>query len=208
MTLIKTKINLISLFDDEDEDVENENSNLKTIPNEIQEKLKNQNEFILFEHCLTIDNNNNNNNLTNDQNTNNNLYSTFTWRPCSSILSRFLLENENLISNKTVLELGCGTGLCGLICAKLCNAEKLILTDATIDYSHVKASVEHHEIDSKCEWFSWQWATFSKQILEYFKTTKIDLIIGSDCFYDNEGILFQSCYFLKKIKLFHFFRSL
>jgi predicted nicotinamide N-methyase len=145
--------------------------------------------FEIFEQSLSISDINSLSSSQISSTIANSSYSNFTWRACSSILSRYLLENQaELVANKNVLELGCGTGLCGLICAKLCNANQVTMTDATLDYSHIEASIDHHQLDrNKCRAFAWRWATFSKKIIDYFNENRIDLIIASDCFYDNEG---------------------
>jgi len=43
-------------------------------------------------------------------------------------LVRFLLENQNVVANCNVLELGCGVGLPG-ICASICGAERVTFQD-------------------------------------------------------------------------------
>ncbi|KAI9021865.1 hypothetical protein DFJ74DRAFT_670762 [Hyaloraphidium curvatum] len=45
------------------------------------------------------------------------------------LLSDYLLANPKLVAGKTVLELGSGTGVVGIVAAKLCGASRVFLTD-------------------------------------------------------------------------------
>lgn len=54
------------------------------------------------------------------------------WEAADVLIDYFIWkhkETPELLDNKTVVELGAGTGLVGLAVAKLCRAKKVILTD-------------------------------------------------------------------------------
>lgn len=51
-----------------------------------------------------------------------------SWQ-ASLALADFLIENRNLVKHKNVIELGAGTGLCGLTVLKMCQPGHLLLTD-------------------------------------------------------------------------------
>lgn len=53
-----------------------------------------------------------------------------SWQ-ASLALSDWLIQNKSTISKKDVLELGSGTGLCGLISSKCCRARKVIMSDGS-----------------------------------------------------------------------------
>ena len=108
---------------------------------------------------------------------------------------------------KEILELGCGTGLPGLLCAAcgasvlltddedseiaLKNARVSLLTNNPVLWSHMKAENEHAaRVDpiflSSSKVVSFTWGSFSPQLLlEYCERKWPDYIIAADCFYDN-----------------------
>lgn len=55
------------------------------------------------------------------------LYANYIW-PGSIVMADFLQQNSNLIINKSVMELGAGTGLPSLVCCKL-QARVVVCTD-------------------------------------------------------------------------------
>lgn len=52
----------------------------------------------------------------------------YTWE-ASCALSEWALANVDKFKQKKVLELGCGTGLCGLVIHRTCDPEYICLTD-------------------------------------------------------------------------------
>ncbi|KAK3728599.1 hypothetical protein QZH41_011682 [Actinostola sp. cb2023] len=107
-------------------------------------------------------------------------YGMFTW-PSAPVLAQYLFVNRALFQGKTVIELGAGTALPGIV-ASLCGCN-VILTDKE----------EYPECLANClkschanQLFSVQvagitWGQFSPN---FFSLPDADIILGSDCFYD------------------------
>ena len=98
----------------------------------------------------------------------------------SLILAKFLYCNRDSVFARvrTVLEVGSGTGICGLACALM--SEKLRVTLSDLD-SHLPLIRTNIDINAttnvNCEEIDWFNSTDEK---------KYDMVIGSDCVYDVE----------------------
>ena len=116
--------------------------------------------------------------------------------------------NREYLEGKQVIELGCGTGLPGILAAA-CGASVLLTDDEEADsvMRNTKVSlmtnnpvtwttksllsVEDETIDrtflSSSKVIPHSWGSFSSQLLlEFCTRTWPDLIIAADCFYDNK----------------------
>jgi predicted nicotinamide N-methyase len=104
----------------------------------------------------------------------------------SVILSKYLIKNKNVINDKYVLEIGAGTGVCGLVCATL-NAKKVYLSDRDpgvlklLDYN---IEVNKEKINSSVEVVSLDWINKD----DYLKIENVDLIVGSDLLYSSSMV--------------------
>lgn len=114
--------------------------------------------------------------------------------------------NRSYLEGKRVIELGCGTGLPGILAAA-CGASVLLTDDEEADLvlRNVKVSLmtnnpatwtlrtaENESIDrvflSSSKVLPLSWGSFSPQLLlEFANNTWPDLIIAADCFYDNKS---------------------
>ena len=56
-------------------------------------------------------------------------------------LSKYLLQHADMVQNKTVLELGSGCGLTGII-ASVCSAKQVVLTDLPEQIPYLQSNVE------------------------------------------------------------------
>lgn len=119
-------------------------------------------------------------------------FGTTVW-PSSQLLAEFIFKNSPFFHNKVVLELGCGSGLAGIAAAKC--GSKLFFTDLDCpvsildnckynceinrvnDHSTVVRidSFYHHKMPLR-------WGHITKNL---FDLPSIDVIIGSDLFYDT-----------------------
>ncbi|XP_055677574.1 histone-arginine methyltransferase METTL23 [Lutzomyia longipalpis] len=110
-------------------------------------------------------------------------YSSYTW-PCAPILSLFLWQRRESLVNKRILELGAGTSLPGILAAK-CGAQVTLSDHATLPktLSHINRCCLLNNLtpgeDIAVTGISW-----GLLLNSLFNLGPIDLIIGSDCFYD------------------------
>ena len=137
-------------------------------------------------------------------------YAMITW-PAAPILSQFIVDNKSLFTGKRVLELGSGTGLCGIVAALI--GAKVILTD-----SHsVRAKSDLLDLNVRSNGIiialddtiedpdpkslhicPLTWGRFTGV---FFMIPTVDIIIASDCFYDPEDfedILMTLAYFMTR----------
>ncbi|XP_053208580.1 histone-arginine methyltransferase METTL23-like [Panonychus citri] len=137
-------------------------------------------------------------------------YSMITW-PAAPVLSKFMIKHRSQFAGKRILELGSGTGLCGIVGALL--GAKLIVTDShlarqkssLLDVNILQNNLiigtddSIEDIDPKViHIFPLTWGRFTGV---FFKIPLIDAIIASDCFYDPndfEDILMTLAYFMTR----------
>jgi len=135
-------------------------------------------------------------------------YGSFTW-PSAYVLAEYLwYMNRHMLQGRQILELGCGTGLPGLVAAA-CGASVLLTDDEDVDIALKNARVSlltnnpvtwtRQKLEnqatpptsepiflSSSKIAPFTWASFSPQFLmEYCERKWPDLIIAADCFYDN-----------------------
>ncbi|KAJ9067242.1 Methyltransferase-like protein 23 [Entomophthora muscae] len=104
--------------------------------------------------------------------------------PASIYLADYLWRERAELVGRSIVELGAGCGLAGLVCAKL--GASSILTDHpnnTLVLANCIKNVNVNQLEACCQVKSLAWGRFTKDILEL---PKIDYIIGSDTFYDRK----------------------
>ncbi|KAI9297589.1 hypothetical protein K502DRAFT_346920 [Neoconidiobolus thromboides FSU 785] len=104
---------------------------------------------------------------------------------CGEVLSDFLFIKREKIKNSTVVELGSGLGLCGLLCSRL-GAKKVYLTDSIESsdiLSSLRKNVELNNLNDNICTMPIEWGIISEGL---FNLDNIDVIIGSDTFYNRE----------------------
>ncbi|KAF6200484.1 hypothetical protein GE061_004927 [Apolygus lucorum] len=125
-------------------------------------------------------------------------YHCYTW-PSAPILAWFLWERRSELVGKHVLELGAGTALPGILAAK-CGASVTLTESATLPSAleHVKRCCEVNNLPgNQVRVTGLTWGLF---LSNTFSLGSIDLIIGSDCFYDPsvfEDIIVTVAYLLE-----------
>ncbi|RZF46702.1 hypothetical protein LSTR_LSTR002565 [Laodelphax striatellus] len=109
-------------------------------------------------------------------------YSSYTW-PSAPVLAWFLWEHRFELPGKHIVELGSGTALPGILAAK-CGATVTLTESAILPKSlqHVKRCCEVNGLQSnQVRVIGLTWGLF---LANTFSLGPIDLIIGSDCFYE------------------------
>lgn len=108
-------------------------------------------------------------------------YSFYTW-PSAPVLAWFLWEHKEELNGKRVLELGSGTALPGILASK-CGAIVTLSDSANLPKSlqHIRRSCELNGILSQVRIVGITWGLFLSSL---FSIGSLDLILGSDCFYE------------------------
>ncbi|XP_058454118.1 histone-arginine methyltransferase METTL23 [Malaya genurostris] len=110
-------------------------------------------------------------------------YSFYTW-PSAQILAWFLWERRLSLLNKRILELGAGTSLPGILAAK-CGAHVTLSDCSTLPKTlqHIQRCCRLNNLvpEKDIQVVGLTWGLFLDRI---FQLGPIDLIIGSDVFYD------------------------
>eukprot|EP00003_Mantamonas_plastica_P021843 TRINITY_DN3601_c0_g1_i3.p1 TRINITY_DN3601_c0_g1~~TRINITY_DN3601_c0_g1_i3.p1 ORF type:complete len:210 (-),score=44.39 TRINITY_DN3601_c0_g1_i3:2-595(-) len=121
-------------------------------------------------------------------------YGMFMW-PSAHLLAEFLFWNADVfVTNQRVLEIGCGVGLPGIVCA-CCGALSVDLTDKK-DCEEVlencRTNVKLNQEGFGCDEefvnvFGLSWGQFDTTMLGI--GDQVDLVIGADCFYDAKRMI-------------------
>ncbi|KAG4074235.1 hypothetical protein HA402_008644 [Bradysia odoriphaga] len=110
----------------------------------------------------------------------------FTWE-ASCALSEWALANIDKFRGKKILELGCGTGLCGFVIHRTCEPEHICLTDGNqMVYDELIKTRSINYGDSPVD-------SLDVQLLDWYKINESplvnsfipDVIIAADIIYDN-----------------------
>ncbi|CAB4400233.1 unnamed protein product [Rhizophagus irregularis] len=115
-------------------------------------------------------------------------YGCYVW-PAAFVLAEYIWHERDLFKDKTILELGSGTSLPGLLCALLSDNTHVILTDR----SDVPQILENIREIAKLN------NLLSRNNIWIKGLIKIDWILGSDTFYDPkdfEDIIVTIAYIL------------
>ena len=111
-------------------------------------------------------------------------YGLYLW-PSSPVLAWYLWLHQNQFRHKTVLELGAGTALPGILLAKL--GSKVILSDSvTLPHcvNNCREAVKLNSLEDKVAVIPLSWGLITTQLLRL--KNKLDWVIGSDLFFDPE----------------------
>lgn len=111
-------------------------------------------------------------------------YSFYTW-PGAPILAWFLWQRRHSLVNKSILELGSGTSLPGLLAAK-CGA-KVTLSDSsifpkTLQHIHNCCTLNKLVPGEDITILGLTWGLLLNNVFHF--DGNLDYIIASDCFYD------------------------
>lgn len=122
-------------------------------------------------------------------------YGMYVW-PCSPVLAQYLWFNREHIKGKRILEIGAGTGLPGIVAALL--GSRVTLSDSSpLGLKHCQRNVEANGLTAnEVPVVGISWGLFNPAL---FQLGPIDIILGSDCFYDPkdfENIIVTVSYLL------------
>ena len=125
-------------------------------------------------------------------------YGMYVW-PCAPVLAQYIWVNRCKVKGRSVLELGAGTSLPGVLAAKV--GAKVTLSDAShlLDcLENCKHSCHSNDLQFEVKVTGVSWGQFDPGLLTL---CHIDLILGSDCFYDSrdfEDIVMTVSYLIQK----------
>jgi len=116
--------------------------------------------------------------------------------PSSTLLGQVVATQPELFENKTVLELGSGTGIVGLLMAS-CGVQKLVMTDkdetllnliqTNIDLNFEKERSSNIAI-CKLEWSERMSLDDLAEVTKHVNLEDIDLVIASDVVYPQAAV--------------------
>ncbi|XP_078436238.1 putative methyltransferase family protein [Wolffia australiana] len=120
--------------------------------------------------------------------------------PGAVLLNNYLCKNEGILNERSVIELGSGVGITGILCSKFCR--EIVLTDHNDEVLEIlKKNIELQESSSgpnavsvlKAEKLEWGNSEQTALILEKY-AAGFDLILGADiCFQQfNIPLLFST----------------
>jgi len=114
-------------------------------------------------------------------------YGLYLW-PSAPVLAWYLWLRQEDLKNKTILELGSGTSLPGLLCAKF-GASKVYLSDDSWQPNTLKNINEAVKINGLAEQpdrvqvKGLSWGDYTEELFD-ISQAKLDFVIGSDLFFD------------------------
>ncbi|KAI0236964.1 Methyltransferase-like protein 23 [Lamellibrachia satsuma] len=124
-------------------------------------------------------------------------YGMYVW-PCAVVLAQYVWHHRDRVKGQRIIELGAGTALPGVLAARL--GAHVTLSDAC----HLPHCLEncHRSCQTNglmsVEVIGLTWGQFSPEMLQL---GLVDVILGSDCFYDGkdfEDVLVTVKYLLEK----------
>jgi protein-lysine N-methyltransferase EEF2KMT len=120
-----------------------------------------------------------------------------TWDACLRLAYFLCTENQSLIKNKKIIELGAGTGMLSILCANHLGAESVLATDGNTEVvASMKENISLNSDDTsadsdtvKAAHFDWADSDTLTQALGISgieQCPKYDLILGADITYNPE----------------------
>jgi len=115
------------------------------------------------------------------------------WPACYQLVD-YLKINHDIFNNKSVLELGCGLGLLGLNCLKICKPKKYLFTDSHQKVlNQLKSNILYNYDSSKQETNDLieverlDWTDLDNcELFKESRSLDIDIILASDIIFDPD----------------------
>jgi predicted nicotinamide N-methyase len=111
-------------------------------------------------------------------------YGLYIW-PCSPVLAWYIWLHQEKFHGKHVLELGSGTALPGLLCAKI-GARNVWLSDDSLQPKTLQnclEAVKINQLENNTDVIGLTWGQYTENLVR-FSSDKLDYIIGSDLLFD------------------------
>ncbi|KAK3586091.1 hypothetical protein CHS0354_033212 [Potamilus streckersoni] len=126
-------------------------------------------------------------------------YGMHVW-PCAPVLAQYIWYNRNVLKGKYVLEIGAGTALPGVM-AGLCGANIILSDSASLPkcLENCQQTCEANGLQN-IPILGITWGCFDPHLL---RLGKVDVILGSDCFYDTkdfEDVIMTVSFILERNK--------
>ncbi|XP_061175322.1 histone-arginine methyltransferase METTL23-like [Saccostrea echinata] len=124
-------------------------------------------------------------------------YGLYVW-PSAPVLAQYIWFNRNRIKGRNILELGSGTSLPGILAAK-CGGHVTLSDSEDIPHclENCRKSCQANGLQN-IPVIGLTWGKFNNALLDL---SPVDIILGSDCFYDSkdfENIIVTVSYLIKK----------
>ncbi|XP_048448416.1 methyltransferase-like protein 23 isoform X6 [Rhincodon typus] len=124
-------------------------------------------------------------------------YGMYVW-PCAVVLAQYVWFSRNTVRGRTILEIGAGAGLPGIVAAK-CGASVILSDGAEIPncLNNCRLSCQINKLED-VPVIGLTWGQISPDLV---LLPQIDIILGSDVFYDTEdfeNILTTIFYLIRK----------
>lgn len=104
--------------------------------------------------------------------------------PSAKLLGEYFCapDRARLVQNKKVLELGAGTGLCGIVLAKI-GAAQVVMTDGcAVAVRVIENNIRHNEVDRVACAEQLTWGNTDA------RNTKYEVCVGTDIVYEPEAV--------------------
>jgi predicted nicotinamide N-methyase len=109
--------------------------------------------------------------------------------PASTFLCEYIVKNRELFRGRTVIELGAGSGICGLVAAKF--ASRVVITDGSeiagelirhnIEKNYSRVNSSEFSRDRTVVFQKLRWGQETAELLHQY-----DIVLASDVVYKNE----------------------
>ena len=108
------------------------------------------------------------------------------WRG-AEVVSDFLLKNPSIIENKSVLELGAGPGLLGIVVSKYLSPSKAVLTDGDVGVlRNLRSNLERNSISTEVTCPQLIWGQGIEEFRERFG--RFQVIMATECVYMTTSV--------------------
>jgi predicted nicotinamide N-methyase len=108
-------------------------------------------------------------------------YQSTVWDAARVLSAYFCSLPDDFWRDKRVLEVGAGTGYCGIVCALL--GARVTLTDLPEGVSVISENCRHNGVEGQCEVFALPWGSHAEQPAASWFSPPYDIVIGCEVGY-------------------------